>query len=305
MASTYTKQDVMNEVYKILDEYSTTTASVDVNLTNRIGTLINHYYFELAERDKDGIKVQTRISQYPVENMLGETFYYDVNTPTATSVFSMASAYSYYFEVDGDFTLDVKDGSNTTTMVTLATISGSGISSFTQYAGFATAAVSSDYITLDFYGGNVYTIKNVAFYPYTFNNTTASVPYYRPECEYALSSDYDKMDNISYRYKDAVGIFGDYRIENDKLYIPRGYSAEFMFNYYKIVTPVTSVASSFEMKDKTVLLIPYAVAGDILIGNGYNLQAGKILKEEYEIKKAQINPYRYLGKTEITNAKSW
>lgn len=289
-------------VYKLLGEYSPTTSEIDLNITYRVDELINRYYYELSERDK--VSALTKISQFPIANMLGETFNYYTYTTTAVT-FSQASAYAYYFEVDGDCAVDVLDGSNITTMTTLSTLTLTGTSSFTAYKAFATAAVSSDYIKLSFYGSSVFNIRNIAFYPYAFGNSTALIPAFTPYVEYDISADYMDVKNVTYRYKSDYGVFTDYLIENGKFLIPRGYSAEFRFNYWKLVSGLTTATNTFEIKDKTVLIIPYAVAGDILLGNGFNIQAGQALKNEYEKIKAQIDTSNEYGRQKVDNICGW
>ena len=298
----YTMQDCRNEVYKLLGEFSLTTASIDTDITNRIDNLINKYYFDLSERDKTS--AVTKISQFPVENMLGETFTYSVHTTTAVT-FTQASSYAYYFEVDNEHSVDILEGSSVNTMTTLSTLTVTGVSTFTRYRGFMTGSVSGDFYRLSFYGDNVYTIRNAAFYPYTFGNSTASIPDFKPYTEYAISSDYMDTKNVTYRHNDEYGVFTDYKIENGYLLIPRGYSAEFYHNYWKQVSQVTTATNTFDLKDKTVLNIPFAVAGDILIGNGFNIQAGRELKSEYEKMKFQIDPSNEQGRHTMFNIKRW
>jgi len=298
----YTFQDIRNECLKLLGEYDAVTANVDTFMSNRIDTFINHYYMDLTSRDK--VSSYTKITQFPIENMLGETFDYDTYTTTAVT-FSQASAYAYYFEVDGDCAIDVLDGSSTTTMTTLSTITLTGNTCFTAYKAFATAGVSSDYIKLSFYGSTVFNIRNVAFYPYAFGNATASIPAFTPYVEYSIASNYADIKNVTYRYKSDYGTFTDYLIEHGKLLIPRGYSAEFFFNYWKQVSALTTATNTFEIKDKTVLIIPYGVAGDILLGDGLNISAGQALKAEYEKKKAQIDPSNEYGRQKVDNILGW
>jgi len=299
---TYTMQDVRNITYKLLGEYSPATASVDVNLTYRVDELINRYYFELAELDK--VSAITKISQFPVENMLGETFEYEKCTTTAIS-YTQASALAYYFEVDGGCFVDVKEGSNTATMTTLSTLDVTGVSVFTRYRGFITAATASNYITMSFYGSSPLTIRNFAYYPYDFGAATASIPDFKPHMEYAISADYMDTKNVTYRCNEDYGTFTDYKIENGYLLIPRIYSAEFYHNYWKQVSGVTTATNTFEIKDKTVLLIPFGVAGDILIGNGFNIQAGNTLLEKYESKKNQIDTSNEQGRHTMFNYQGW
>jgi len=298
----YTMQDIRNFTYKLVDEYAVATASVDANISARVDDLINHAYYELAEKDK--VSALVEIPQFPIANMLGETFSYDTHTTTALT-YTQASSYAYYFEVDNECSVDIKTGSNTTTMTTLSTLTITGISTFTRYRGFMTGTTSSDYYQLSFYGDNVYTIKNVAFYPYTFGNNTASIPDFKPYMEYSLPSDYMDRKTVSYRYKSDYGTFTDYKIEGSYLMIPRGYSAEFFFYYWKQVTGVATATDTFDIKDENALIIPYYVAGMIMIGNGFNVAAGNKLVEMYEYKKGNIDTSQDYGKHDIFNLMGW
>jgi len=295
-------QNIRDEVYKLLGEFSNTTASIDTDITIRIDGLINDAYFSLAERDK--VSSVYTVNQFPVANMLGETFDYDTHTTTAIN-YTQTSAYAYHFEVNYDCDVDILEGSSINTMTTLSTLNITGISTFTQYRNFVTAAVSSDYIRLSFYGDNYYTIKNVAFYPYTFGDSTAAIPDFKPYAEYDVPSDYLSLNRVTYRYKDDYGQFTDYRKEGDKWLIPRSYSAEFMFYYWKQVTAVATAVNTFDIQDKTTILIPLYVAGMILIGNGFNVQAGMSLINMYELKKAQIDISHEYGRRNIDNIMGW
>ena len=298
---TYTMQNIRDFTYKLLGEYATVSSNIDISLTNRVDESICLHYFELAQKDK--VASSVAMSQFPIENMLGETFSYDTHTTTAVS-YVAASAYSYYFEVNGAHSLDVLDGSGTTTMATLSTITVTGISAFAEYRGFATAAVSSDYIKLSFYGAGVYQVRNVAMYPYNFGSTSV-IPSFAPYCSYLLPSDYSDINRVRYRQNGEYGIFTDYKIEDENLLISRGYSAEFFLDYWIIPPAVTTATNTFLIKDRTALIIPYGVAGDILIGNGFNVGQGQVFKAEYEKKKGQIDTSVEYGKQTISNTRGW
>jgi len=142
-------------------------------------------------------------------------------------------------------------------------------------------------------------------YPYPFNYSTGSIPAFTPYVEYSLPTDYHDTNMVRYRSNDSYGVFTDYRIENEKLLISRGYSAEFFLDYWVIPPLLTTATNTFLIKDRTALIIPYGVAGDILYGNGYNLAAGTALKNEYEKKKGQIDTSKESGKQTIANTRNW
>jgi len=264
----YTLQNIRDFVYKLLAEFSTVSSNIDLSLTYRVDESINAHYFELSQLDK--IASSIAISQFPIENMLGETFSYDTHTITPVS-YCAASSYAYYYECDGAHSVDILEGSSVATMTTLSTVTVTAASIFVAYKNFVTATVSSDYIKLNFYGDDEYRIRNVAMYPYVFSNSTALIPAFKPFVEYSLPSDYDDMNRVRYRDDNRYGTFTDYKIENSKLLISRGYSAEFFLDYWVIPSAVTTATNTFLIKDRTALIIPYGVAGDILIGNGINV----------------------------------
>jgi hypothetical protein len=271
-------------------------------LTYRVDEGINLCYQELAQKDK--ISSSVAMSQFPIENMLGETFSYDTHTTTSVSYIAV-SAYAYYYECDGAHSVDILEGSSTSTMTTLSTVTVTAASVFTAYRNFVTAAVSSDYIKLNFYGDQEYRIQNVAFYPYTFGNSTAAIPAFRPYVEYGLPSDYGDINKVRYHKSNDYGILTDYRIDNNKLLISRGYSAEFFLDYWIIPSAVTTGTDTFLIKDRTALIIPYGVAGDILIGNGINVEQGQVFKAEYEKKRNSIDVSTEHGKQTIANTRRW
>jgi len=298
----YTLGAIRNATIKLLNEFQTVSANIDLSILNRIDEGANLCYQELAQKDK--IASSVAISQFPIENMLGETFQYDTHNTTSIG-YVAASAYAYYYECDGAHSVDILQGSSTTTMTTLSTVTVTAASTFTTYKNFVTAAVSSNYIKLNFYGDQEYRIRNVAFYPYTFGNTTAAIPSFKPYAEYDLPSDYSDINKVRYHSNSDYGNLTDYRIDAGKLLINRGYSAEFFLDYWIIPPAVTTATDTFLIKDRTALIIPYGVAGDILIGNGINVSQGQVFKAEYEKKRDAIDVSTEHGKQTINNVKGW
>jgi hypothetical protein len=298
----YTMGDIRNMTTELLNEYQTVTALIDVSVLNRIDKSINSKYMELATKDK--IASSVSIAQFPVENMLGEIFSYDTHDLTSVGYVG-ASSYAYYYECNGAHSMDILEGSSVSTMTTLSTVTVTAVSTFVAYKNFVTATVSSDYIKLNFYGTGVYQIRNVAMYPYPFNYSTAEIPAFTPYCSYTIPTDYDDVDQVRYRNGAKYDKFTDYRIEDGKLLIPRGYSAEFFFDHYIIPAALTTATNTFLIKDRTALMIPYGVAGDILIGNGINVGQGQTFITEYEKKRDSIDTSKEYGKQIISNTRKW
>ncbi|MDD5395640.1 MAG: hypothetical protein PHE17_21675, partial [Thiothrix sp.] len=87
--------------------------------------------------------------------------------------------------------------------------------------------------------------------------------------------------------------------------ISRGYSAEFLLDYWIIPSALTTATNTFLIKDRTALMIPYGVAGDILVGNGINVSQGQAFIAEYEKKRDSIDTSTEYGKQEISNSRGW
>lgn len=299
-------QDIRNEIYKQLGEYSPVTGDIDVALTYRVDNLINRYYCELAEREK--VTSMFHINHFPVPNLLDDQYSCYSHYDTAINVIGY-SAFSYWFETNHSCYVDVQENTSNNNYCTLATISVSGVSMFTPVAGFVTANSAGNAIRLQFYGTGYYQVRNVGMYAYTFEGTTASIPDARPYTEYTIPSNYFDMKMIEQRNNDIYENFTDYKQQGKaggKILISRdNYSSEFVVHYYKQPSFLSNATDTFEIQDKTVMLIPPAVAGMILKGNGLNLGAGEALLNEYDKGKSQIDNSEEQGMEDITNYEQW
>jgi hypothetical protein len=318
---TLTMQQVRDMTYKLLNEYQTVTANVDLNIVNRVDEQINLCYMELATKDK--ISASFWIAQFPLDNLLYPTNAnenYDVPYNNAQFVtdsfngtpltYAAVSAASYYFEVDNNCDVDVYEISANGT-ATLETISITGVSVFTQYVGFVTAVSAEDIIQLSFYtNGATFDVKNVALYGFTFNGVTASIPYYQPWVEYQIPDNYYGINRMRYRFYNDYRTFTDYRIDNDindlrRVLIPRNYRGEFIFEYWKLPELVTTAADIFYIRDAYTLIIPWGVAGTIMLGNGFNARVGQLFLDMYEKKKNNIKIDHDFGYMKLDNVKGW
>jgi hypothetical protein len=281
---------------------------------------INACCMELAERDR--ISASFWIAQFPIENLLrprssGNSFYerengaFEVESYEGeTLIYSVVSAGSYYFEVDGECSVDIYETSTLGT-ATLQTLSITAVSIFTPYVGFITAVDGDDTIQLAFYTeGSTFDVRNVALYEYTFNGVTASIPYYQPYVEYAIPENFYELNRIRSRIYTEYRNFTDYRIDNNvdndrMLLIPRNYRGEFVFEYWKYPTMVTTAVQTFEIMDANALKIPWGVAGSIMLGNGFNARVGQMYMDMYERKKNSIKMSHNYGQIKVDNIKGW
>jgi hypothetical protein len=321
---TLTLQNIRDMTYKLLNEYQTVTANIDLNVVNRVDEQINMCYMELATKDK--VSASFWISQFPIPNLLyptsnqnntnfdqngydGGMFITDsyLNTPLN---YAAGSAGSYYFEVDSNCNVDIYEVSSVGT-ATLQTLSITGISIFTPYVGFITAAGSGDSLMLSFYTtGSTFNVRNVALYQYTFNGVTASIPSYVPWVVYDVPTDYYAINRMRYRYYNDYRTFSDYRIENGlannwQVYIQRSYRGEFVFDYWRMPSAVTGDTQTFEIRDAYAYIIPWGAAGAIMLGNGFNAKVGTIMLQSYEQKKASIKLDHDFGYMKLDNVKGW
>jgi hypothetical protein len=318
---TITMQNVRDMSYKLLNEYQTVTANVDLNIVNRVDEQINLCYMELATKDR--ISASFWIAQFPISNLLypnsvdndydvaygGGMFITDSYQNTALT-YAAQSAASYYFEVDNNCDVDIYEISAAGT-ATLQTLNITGVSVFTQYVGFITAVSGADTIQLAFYtSGATFDVKNVASYGYTFNGVTASIPYYQPWVEYQIPDDYYGINRMRMRYYNDYRNFSDYRIDNDinnkrRVLIPRDYRAEFVFEYWKLPSAVASGTETFQIRDAYAYIIPWGVAGTIMLGNGFNARVGQLFLDMYEKKKNNIKLDHDFGYMKLDNIKGW
>jgi hypothetical protein len=318
---TLTLQNVRDMTYKLLNEYQTVTANVDLNITNRVDEQINLCYMELATKDR--VSASFWIAQFPIPNLLYPSnvnaeyeqpydngMFVTDSFQSSALTYAAQSAASYYFEVDNACNVDIYEISSTAT-ATLQTLSITGISVFTQYTGFIAAVSGADTIQLAFYTtGSTFDVKNVALYSYTFNGVTASIPYYQPWVEYQIPNDYYAINRMRYRYYNDYRTFSDYRIDNDinnlrRVLIPRNYRGEFVFEYWRMPTAVTTAAATFQLRDAYAYIIPWGVAGAIMMGNGFNARVGQLLLDMYERKKNNIKVDHDFGYMQLDNIKGW
>lgn len=318
---TITMQNVRDMTYKLLNEYQTVTANVDLNIVSRVDELINQHYMELATKDK--VSASFWITQFPIPNLLypsNVNANYDVpydngmfvtdSFQSTALTYAAQSAASYYFEVDNNCNVDVYEISAAGT-ATLQTLSITGISIFTQYVGFITAVSGADTIQLAFYTtGATFDVKNVALYSYTFNGVTASIPYYQPWVEYQIPDDYYGINRMRYRYYNDYRTFSDYRIDNDvndkrRVLLPRNYRGEFVFEYWRMPTQVVTAADTFQLRDAYAYIIPWGVAGAIMLGNGFNARVGQLFLDMYEKKKNNIKLDHDFGYMQLDNIRGW
>ncbi len=318
---TITMQNVRDMTYKLLNEYQTVTANVDLNIVSRVDEQINLCYMELATKDK--ISASFWIAQFPIPNLLypssvendynvayGGSLYVTDSYQNTALTYAAQSAASYYFEVDNNCDVDIYEISAAGT-ATLNTLSITGISVFTQYVGFITAVSGADTIQLAFYTtGATFDVRNVALYGYTFNGVTASIPYYQPWVEYQIPDDYYGINRMRMRYYNDYRNFSDYRIDNDinnkrRVLIPRDYRAEFVFEYWKLPSAVSTGLDTFQIRDAYTYVIPWGVAGTIMLGNGFNARVGQLFLDMYEKKKNNIKLDHDFGYMKLDNIKGW
>lgn len=321
-----TMQAVRDASYKLLNEYQTVTGNVDLNVVQRVDEQINLCYWEIATKDK--VSASFWIAQFPINNLLypstqdandwggqccGGGMYVTDSYQSTPLTYAAASACSYFFEVDNACNVDIYEYSaaGTGATATLQTLTISAVSIFTQYVGFITALSAGDTIQLAFYvSGGTFDVKNVALYSFSFSGVTASIPYYQPWVEYQIPTDFYAINRMRYRYYNDYRTFSDYRIDNGvdnvwKLLVPRDYRGELVFDYWRMPSGVTTAVNTFEIRDAYAYIIPWGVAGAIMMGNGFNARVGGMYMQYYEQKRDAIKLDHNYGYMKLDNIKGW
>lgn len=311
-----TMDNVRDATYKLLNEYQTITGNVDLNVVQRVDEQINLCYWELATKDR--VSASFWIAQFPINNILypaadtqdGGQFVAD-SYQTTPLTYAAASACSYYFEVDNACKVDIYEYSSVGATATLETLTIPAVSIFTQYVGFITALSAGDTIQLAFYvSGGTFDVKNVAMYSFSFSGVTASIPYYQPWVEYQIPQDFYAINRMRYRDNADYRTFSDYRIDNDvsnlwRVLVPRDYRGEFVFEYWAMPSAVATALDTFKIRDAYAYIIPWGVAGAIMMGNGFNARVGAMYMQYYEQKKDAIKLDHDFGYMKLDNIKGW
>ncbi|QWT54894.1 hypothetical protein KP626_07250 [Christensenella sp. MSJ-20] len=253
-----TWKDLKDETLQLMFSYSNLGA-LDLSDVNKdyllaMPAAANYAMIELASIRP--ITKVVRISQYPVNNLLG-TEPGEMIHCEGDMEFTAQNPRSYYFEVQGDITFSLeKDGAQ------IARGSNTEQRGFTAYRG---SIEEHGKITIRFHGENGYAIANIAMYEESFDSADL-IPAFRTQQTYdirALGEGYMRIapeQPVWYKGRDISA----YVIRNrDKVIVDGGMAGEIQVYYHAYparITVNTPDETRMELDDEALELVPLYMA---------------------------------------------
>lgn len=153
---------------------------------------------------------------------------------------SATNAKAYYFEVMGEGSCVVKVAGATLTTVTFDT------TAYTAYKGLITG---TGLVEIVFTGSYYYNVKNCALYESIYGADAADIPSNTDYIAYdlaTLKTDFMRFDDVPITWKSEKVSEDQYYIIDKVLYLKSTLTGEFIVNYWKMPTEITtSTADSF------------------------------------------------------------
>lgn len=219
-------------------------------------------------------------------------------------------AKSYYFEVDKQSTVYIEEETATGVWTILSTITiPNTVTYFTAYKGLITPVSALHNVRLRFSGTYPYNIRNRALWAYTFA-TAADVPDYRPYVKYTMPINAMEIKKIIQesdirQYKSL----SDYFIEGKttvvvNYYYIGSFRVEY-FQYPTVITPSTAEGFEFELDREAQELIPFSMAGQVLLTEDETRPLGVTLLNQYQNKLAGLSTEENASYAEINNVTGW
>jgi hypothetical protein len=100
-------------------------------------------------------------------------------------------------------------------------------------------------------------------------------------------------------------VFSDYYVEGNTLLIPKKYECAFDILYYKYPTEITAATEDtfiFELSPRTVVLVPYYIAGHAIMKDNNGI--GTLLLNEYQAKISNFQRI-FKGVEKIYDVNGW
>lgn len=173
---------------------------------------------------------------------------------------SATNAKAYYFEVLGEGSCTVKVAGATLATVTFDT------TSYTAYKGLITG---TGLVELVFTGNYYYTVKNCALYESIYGSDVADIPSNTDYIAYdleTLKTDFMRFDDVPITWKSEKVSEDQYYILDKVLYLKSTLTGEFIVNYWKMPTEITSgTATTFviEIDYELIDMAAYLIAFDL------------------------------------------
>ena len=293
--------ELKSSVRSLMDELSSRGALLPnikvADILMKLKYFINPVLYELAQTTGRLAAVQS-VTLNPVLNTLTyDTSSIKKHLPGVDRSFELAGAKACFFECNGPATVTIDEKiagvwNNLETINILSTVTA-----LTEYRRLITASNPAHTIRLRFTGDYAYDFRNYILYPYTWP-TAADVQQHRPYFEFALASDYLKLNTVLAKSDTRQYVsFNQYtvRASDGKLVVNRYLAPlELLVQYWRkpVVPAFTGVDATDDLLtidaiDEAVNLVPLGVAAKVLLSEK-NETAGMILQNLFEAGKAQL-----------------
>jgi hypothetical protein len=227
------------------------------------------------------------ISNYPVNNLLGQRSNFDIRPFEGTELTFVAdgSAKAYYFEVDDDATVYVEDfnGAWNTLQTVNAAPTASG---FTAYKGIVTPSSGAYKSRLRFGGTYYYRTVNRALFGVSFASAS-DVPDYRAWILKQMPSDFKSVDEIIQESVDEYAINASYKWEGKRdLYMDYYFQGNLRIVYRPIPAVITALSDTLVLDDVTArMVLPFGLAAHLMLEE--NAATASYFNQRYEELKRQ------------------
>lgn len=227
------------------------------------------------------------ISNYPVNNLLGQRSNFDIRPFEGTELTFIAneSAKAYYFEVDKDATVYVEDynGAWNTLQTVNAAPTASG---FTAYKGIVTPSSGATKSRLRFGGTNYYRTVNRALFGVSFASAS-DVPDYRAWILKQMPSDFKSVNEIIQESVDEYAINASYKWEGKKdLYMDYYFQGNLRIVYRPIPAVISALTDTLILDDVTArMVLPFGLAAHLMLEE--NPATASYFNQRYEDLKRQ------------------
>ena len=291
---------------QLIDEYSSNgeliSGADNADVLNKMTNLANAAQAQISEFAK--IRAVHEIVQYPINNLLGESYDIHQHTGEDLEYESDTPAKAYYFEVDGEATVYVEELSSGWQVLETINVPGT-VAGFTAYKGLINASNPNNKTRLRFSGSYPYNTRNRALYEFAFSSAD-KVPAYQEEVKYDLPSDFWQLENILFLSTNSKRFteFIHYTFRDGTLFIPRSFKGEFRVNYFKKPVALVEDADVPEIDSKYHHLIAQYVAAMVLVSRG-ETSKGTQLRNFYEVELYRINGDDGSGPGYIKDAIGW
>ena len=299
-----TVENVLIRALALIDELNT-SGGRDTNKTadyaGKTPALVDMYQKEMLM--VSDLYENYELSRVPVENKLGEGFYYDEYEGEELTYEAGSKAYAYSFESDsnsGIAYIEDYDGSwNTLATVTMS----NSTNGFIAYKGRVTPTANATKSRIRLIGSYYYRVANLALFgvPFEYGKN----PDYAPWVKVSLPSDAKYIDSVIMEFDDSKYLKDDaYKIEKDGvaqyLYVNYNFSGKLRIQYRPLPTTITALTDTLQVDDSTANVMAYRLASSFMLSE-QNLTAYDRLMAEYNRLQSELRRKQPLGVADIVD----